>query len=59
MENKICPVLSTAKHLSETMGINNGLVLCEKEACAWYDINNKSCILNALSCLAGIGFNNG
>jgi hypothetical protein len=50
MDAKICPVLSTAKHLSETMGINNGLVLCEKEACAWYDINNKSCILNALHC---------
>ena len=31
---KICPILSTAKHLSATMGTNNGTVQCQKGECA-------------------------
>jgi hypothetical protein len=54
-EVKICPILSSAKHISEYMGINNNLVLCQQEQCEWFDKQNKCCIVNALSCLVSIG----
>lgn len=50
-ENKICPILSISKHLSDTMGTNNNLVLCEQHECEWWDIKSECCIIHALSCL--------
>lgn len=48
-EYKICPILSTSKHLSEIMGTNSGLVLCEGEECGLWDESNKCCSMNAKS----------
>lgn len=44
----ICPLLSTSKHLSDIMGVNNGAVLCQEEECAWWDAGHNRCITKAL-----------
>jgi hypothetical protein len=41
---KICPILSTAKHLSDYMGTNNNLVLCQLKECSMYDDIEKHCL---------------
>ena len=52
MQNpKICPILSISKHISEYMGTNNKLVLCQNGECEWWDKNSQCCIVHALSCL--------
>jgi hypothetical protein len=50
-ENKICPILSIAKHISDFMGTNNNLILCQRSDCAWWDKTSECCIIHALSCL--------
>ena len=45
---KICPILSTAKHMSELIGCNNGAVLCQGEECAWWCEWSKCCALVAI-----------
>lgn len=51
-KSTICPILSLSKYISEYMGTNNKLVLCQSEECEWWDSNNKCCIIHALSCLS-------
>jgi hypothetical protein len=48
-EVKICPILSTAKHLLERMGTNNNLIFCQQVDCAWWDKDNECCSMSTKS----------
>ena len=48
IQPKICPILSTAKHLSESMGTNINLVLCQLNECAMWNDVEKRCTIKSI-----------
>ena len=45
---KICPILSTAEHISKIIGCNNGAVQCQERECALWCEWTKCCALTAI-----------